>query len=118
MFNVSSVPLGNYPKLPLPTMEGLFADVVLTADVKAGLSSVCLPQEADSFFGGVAFAFHFLGPFNKVPDYHSRWISLMRLNHHGECRNICAIFSEIRVITFIVRLTFWVAAPLGTGTYS
>ena len=91
---------------------------MLSTDIEDALCSVCFPQDADSFFGGVAFAFHFLGPFNKVPDYHSRWISLMRLNHHGECRNICAIFSEIRVITFIVRLTFWVAAPLGTGTYS
>ncbi len=59
-------------------MEGLLGDVVLTADVKEGLSHVCLPQEADSFFCGVAFAFHFLGPFYKVPGYDSRWISLTR----------------------------------------
>lgn len=53
---------------------------MLSADVEDALSFICLPQNADSFFRGVALAFHFLGPFYKVPDYHSRRTRFSRLN--------------------------------------
>ena len=52
-------------------MEGLFAAIVLPADIKNALCSVCFPQDADSLFGRVTLAFHFLGPFCKISDYHS-----------------------------------------------
>lgn len=51
-------------------MEGLFAAIVLPADIKNALCSVCFPQDADSLFGRVTLALHFLGPFYEILDYH------------------------------------------------
>ncbi len=60
-------PLGlvdiNHPKLTLPAVEGLFADVILPAHFLDRFTPLCLPQYTYLLFGRLFFAFHCLSPF-------------------------------------------------------
>ena len=47
-------------KFPFPTVKGLFADVVITANLLDRLIPVCLPQYPYLLFDRVSFAFHCL----------------------------------------------------------
>jgi hypothetical protein len=92
-----------FARCPLPTMEGLLAAELSDTASRANevrqmscsrqTSRMVSPpfafrRDADSFCYGVAFAFHFLGPFHKVPDHHSRWISLTGPNQIASGRVI------------------------------
>ena len=78
-------PLGlvdvHHAELLAPAVEGLLADAVLADHLRDALARLRLAQDADPLLGRVAFAFHFLGPFYKIPDYRSRLTRFPRLNH-------------------------------------
>jgi len=50
-------------KLPFPTMECNFGDIMLFAHFHDAFAAIGFPQYADLLFGRVSFAFHNLGSF-------------------------------------------------------